>query len=112
MKKSIGLDWLNALESGKYQKAKGVLKTKDGFCPFGVLCDISNLSNWEYNNGYYTYFKQNIYLPKEVTEWAEISHKEKMLLTGYVFAYTDTTNLSLQEIGNILRGKFSNDKPS
>jgi hypothetical protein len=32
--------WLNALRSGEYKQTAFKLKTNDGFCCLGVLCDI------------------------------------------------------------------------
>jgi hypothetical protein len=33
-------EWIDALRSGKYQQAKSFLKTDNGYCCLGVLCDI------------------------------------------------------------------------
>ena len=33
--------WIAALESGEYKQAKGKLKTYEGFCCLGVLCDLA-----------------------------------------------------------------------
>jgi hypothetical protein len=39
---------VDALRSGKYQQATGMLKTQDNrFCCLGVACDISGLGYWE-----------------------------------------------------------------
>lgn len=46
MKKEIADKWVAALRSGEYQQAKEWLKTNDGFCCLGVLCDISGLGTW------------------------------------------------------------------
>ena len=32
--------WLEALRSGKYKQTKNTLRTPEGFCCLGVLCDI------------------------------------------------------------------------
>jgi hypothetical protein len=32
--------WVEALRSGKYQQARNFLKSEDGYCCLGVLCDI------------------------------------------------------------------------
>ena len=44
--------WVKALRSGDYKQARGVLKTRDGFCCLGVLCDISKYKEWGENNAY------------------------------------------------------------
>jgi hypothetical protein len=39
--------WLEALESGRYEKGRGLLRTRDnGFCCLGVLVDIINPEQW------------------------------------------------------------------
>lgn len=40
MKEHIKDIWVEALRSGKYNQGKGFLKTDNGFCCLGVLCDI------------------------------------------------------------------------
>jgi hypothetical protein len=40
MKKDIKELWVNALESGEYAQAQGVLKNENGYCCLGVLCDL------------------------------------------------------------------------
>jgi hypothetical protein len=40
--------WLEALRSGKYQQAKGVLRDRTGaMCCLGVLCDVIRPDGWE-----------------------------------------------------------------
>jgi len=40
MNKTIKKAWLEALRSGKYKQGFGELKTKEGYCCLGVLCDL------------------------------------------------------------------------
>jgi hypothetical protein len=46
MDSSLKQKWVRALRSGKYKQASGQLKTEDGFCCLGVLCDVYDPSNW------------------------------------------------------------------
>lgn len=47
MNAEIKTKWLEALRSGKYKQAQGVLRTADNtFCCLGVLCDIMYPDNW------------------------------------------------------------------
>lgn len=39
--------WLAALRNGEYKQATGYLKTQDGFCCLGVLCDIIDPDAWD-----------------------------------------------------------------
>jgi hypothetical protein len=41
MNPDIKVRWVEALRSNNYKQAKGYLKTEDGFCCLGVLCDIA-----------------------------------------------------------------------
>lgn len=40
-------EWVEALRSGKWRQAKGVLKNGDSFCCLGVACEISGLGEWK-----------------------------------------------------------------
>jgi hypothetical protein len=40
MKPEIKAQWVTALKSGKYTQAKGALRTPEGHCCLGVLCEI------------------------------------------------------------------------
>lgn len=40
MKADVKEKWLEGLESGRYNQARFNLKTKDGMCCLGVLCDV------------------------------------------------------------------------
>jgi hypothetical protein len=37
----VAKKWVKALRSGKYSQAKGQLKTTEGYCCLGVLCDLA-----------------------------------------------------------------------
>lgn len=50
--------WAEALRSGKYQQAQNSLKTDDGYCCWGVACEISGLGTWS-RCGYVNYFTVN-----------------------------------------------------
>lgn len=44
MNKEIKSKWVEALRSGKYEQAKGMLRTQNGkFCCYGVLCEITGV---------------------------------------------------------------------
>jgi len=40
MKEHVKNLWVEALNSGKYKQSKNHLKTDDGYCCLGVLCDV------------------------------------------------------------------------
>lgn len=49
MKAELKQQWIEALESGKYQQGCGVLYNArtDTYCCLGVLCDIARFDGWE-----------------------------------------------------------------
>lgn len=80
--------WVDALRSGEYQQATGKLKSQEGFCCLGVLCDLyakeHEDAGWEYRGTDrpsdptdYWYFedqseKVSLCLPVSVAQWAGI----------------------------------------
>ena len=47
-KEELRKKWIEALRSGQYEQGKYCLRDKnDRFCCLGVLCDISDLGEWE-----------------------------------------------------------------
>lgn len=49
MHKIVADKLVGALRSGEYEQAKGRLKTEDGYCCLGVLCDIYRTENADQN---------------------------------------------------------------
>lgn len=79
MKKSVAMNWVKALRSGKYKKGKLYLKKDNNFCCLGVMCDISGLGKWQSNvMNQETYLtssgeQRSGVLPKDVELWAGLS---------------------------------------
>lgn len=48
-------EWIEALESDKYQQGVGCLRNADKFCCLGVLCDISGDGKWRNKEGLSSY---------------------------------------------------------
>lgn len=76
--------WVDALRSGEYQQATGKLKSQEGFCCLGVLCDLyakeHEDAGWEYRGtdepsdptDYWYFDDQSECLPESVAQWAGI----------------------------------------
>lgn len=74
--------WVDALRSGEYQQATGKLKSQEGFCCLGVLCDLyakeHEDAGWEYRGpdrpsdptDYWYFDDQSEFLPESVAQWA------------------------------------------
>jgi hypothetical protein len=74
MKPRIKKLWIEALRSGEYQQAQGVLRDKDNkFCCLGVLCNIhaqKNKAKARTQTDPNFYFGKDDVLPVEVADWA------------------------------------------
>ena len=77
MKKEIAEQWAAELRSGKYKQGAAYLKYENCYCCLGVLCEISNISNFEETSfedvdriDADEYFGCNTELPNEVMEWS------------------------------------------
>jgi hypothetical protein len=58
MKQEFKEKWIKALESGKYPQAKNTLRSKEGYCCLGVLCEVAG-AIWDYKRGEYARPKIN-----------------------------------------------------
>jgi hypothetical protein len=83
MNTEIKQKWVDALRSGEYQQATGRLRSNDGFCCLGVLCDLYAQEpfnkGWVFKGEYdenplpqdYWYFDgESELLPSSVRQWA------------------------------------------
>jgi hypothetical protein len=74
MKEEIKHIWIDALTSGEFHKAQGILRNDkyNTYCCLGVLCElhrrITNKGGW---NGAF-YFDKCGHLPEQVQEWSGI----------------------------------------
>ena len=105
MKNKIMKRWVKALRSGKFKQGRNTLKqlTRDGgakHCCLGVLCELYNqdrkknhkkmidtkINNWDTNfkYGVIEFDGYSGLLPKEVKEWAGLTH-----CTGEFLEYAD-----------------------
>ena len=77
MKKSIQplgplqLEWLEALESGKFEQGQTCLKKDNKFCCLGVACELSGITAIPaagYGVVRYEYLGERHYLPQEIVD--------------------------------------------
>jgi len=78
MNPQIKQKWVSALRSGDYQQGRSYLRTDNGFCCLGVLCDLYGKENnveWNLaNNGHnYKFQDKESHLPPSVVEWSGIA---------------------------------------
>lgn len=74
MNQQIKEKWMNALRSGEYSQTRGFLRTTEGFCCLGVLCDLYSKeteTEWEeYEYAYSSFLEEFATLPEKVMEWS------------------------------------------
>jgi hypothetical protein len=82
MNKDIAMKWADALESGKYKQGHNWLRHKGHFCCLGVLCDLSNLSEFKNGCSYNgdPYLGSHTLVPIEVGVWAGLRSPDGRLL--------------------------------
>ena len=105
MKPSIKEMWVNALLSGDYSQTTGVLRSNDGYCCLGVLCDLYSQEvnrNWqgkrytfsdavditeteaeEFNFDSFFYDDEMELLPQAVVEWACLDNTNPSVQVEY-----------------------------
>lgn len=74
MHEPIAKQWIAALRSGKYAQATGALRTSDGFCCLGVLCDLNGVK-WTLDEGDGSFIALGAteILPLSIQEWAGLN---------------------------------------
>jgi hypothetical protein len=102
-----------ALESGAFKQARKRLKSDDGFCCLGVMCEVFRViegkGEWStadifvLTRGSLT---AQSFLPTIVGDWCGI----RPLLQHELARANDDERLSLVEISTRLRGKFGEQK--
>ena len=71
MNPQIKQKWVDALRSGEYQQGQYCLRTDNGFCCLGVLCDLyGKENNVEWNGDMFQ--DMVVVLPLFVVEWSGI----------------------------------------
>lgn len=108
--------WIDALRSKKYQQNFGVLKSKNGYCCLGVLCDLYNIETgqgeWEkdtplnfikfstFNEG-----DNTKYLPEDVVQWAGLNNYNPTVILDNIsktLASLNDEGSSFEEIAKVI----------
>jgi hypothetical protein len=93
MNAEIKAQWIAALRGDGYQQARSYLRTPDGYCCLGVLCELAVKAEVipapVFNEGYgfnsryeYGTEKDEILLPEEVRVWAGLGSANPMVDPG------------------------------
>lgn len=120
MKPEIKKQWIEALRSGEYTQTNMRLKTDEGYCCLGVLCDLHRKTHpelnltWTKNDTQDSYFydDSNVMLHKTVQEWADIdSHgrygnKINDSINEFALTKDNDAGKSFNEIADIIEKEF------
>lgn len=95
MKKDIAYKWIDALESDEYKQTQGYLKTDNGFCCLGVLCDLYLKEHGkEWSEGrlphLYTIDEAEAGLPQSVMDWSGVQTNLGVLPHGTLTMINDS----------------------
>jgi hypothetical protein len=97
--------FIEALQNGNYMQCDHMLKDpsySNCFCAGGLLCEIYNNKEWEYNNGLLRYNYEGRYFynypPLELCEMVGITSTE-------LVRWNDEEKISFKEIANRLMSK-------
>ena len=82
MNTEVKQKWIDALRSGKYEQGSEKLRSVQGYCCLGVLCDLYSKeqgAEWEFrgitetnlqSQDYWYFEDQSEFLPESVRDWA------------------------------------------
>lgn len=108
MRKDIAVKWVEALRSGKYNQAPYSLKTDEGYCCLGVLCETTTEHhNWRFHENKLRDshdlhdFAMEI-LPESLRESFGITSNEQDDFT----TMNDDMGMSFVQIADYIQAKF------
>jgi hypothetical protein len=106
MDTQIKQQWVTALRSGEYTQASGNLRTEEGYCCLGVLCDLyskdtrDSSTEWEVNHTadarpipFYNFMDQGSFLPIAVKHWAGLDKASPLI-------YLDDVKMDLAQVND------------
>ena len=116
MNPEVKAKWLEALRNGKYKQGRAFLRTENGFCCLGVLCDLyqkehSEISQWKGNGFHSINGKRNeehwTTAPPVVEEWADFPIHESFRVPDLEIKYTlmsmnDGLGMNFSEIADVI----------
>lgn len=83
--------WIEALRSGKFKQAQGRLKTENGYCCLGVLCELhrrevggTEWKRYSSEEGKYIYDGHIMDLPWSVVSWADLDQSDPRIIDAFI----------------------------
>ena len=96
--------WIDALRSGKYQQARSQLRSGEGFCCLGVLCDITNTEISAVGSECIENGKIVGYEP--IRKMLGISHDGSDAPMRYLWNLNDDKKWSFEQIADYIEGNL------
>jgi hypothetical protein len=131
MNPQVKQKWIDALRSGKYDQGSEKLRSHQGFCCLGVLCDLySHEKNqgWDFRGvretnlqpqDYWYFDGESEFLPDSVREWAGMACKNPSVRVDVTdnddeddwFYHDEIANLNdsgytFKELSNVIEQQF------
>lgn len=115
MNQEIKTKWLEALRSGEYNQSKHQLRSKDGYCCLGVLCDVyrkeTGLLEWVEKDNYFSIMGTTNFttLNEDVMNWAELPINSPMVSYNSIKRLLTAMNdngISFNEIADVIEGSL------
>jgi hypothetical protein len=109
MNPQIKQKWVDALRSGEYQQTQNYLRTDNGFCCLGVLCDLYGKENnveWEpstHSKNAYMFQNMATGLPLSVMEWVGVEGYNPLVNGGpFTLAELNDKGSTFNEIADVI----------
>jgi hypothetical protein len=86
MNSQVKQQWITALRSNEYNQTQGSLRTSEGYCCLGVLCDLyvkeHDVEEWNVGpHGSYAFKGEPNILPNCVIEWSGLNDANPYVLS-------------------------------
>lgn len=113
--------WLQALRSGEFNQARRFLRTPEGFCCLGVLCELHRREKasgpaWIEHPflfgaaGSKSYYGTSFFLPLEVQRWAGLPMDDPFHMEGaqrvHLSMLNDNKGCSFEEIADVIEENY------
>jgi hypothetical protein len=106
MNPQIKQKWVSVLRSGEYQQTQGRLRTDNGFCCLGVLCDLYGKEHnveWEPGcDNHYEFQGNNASLSLYVVEWSGLEGSNPYVDGGKTLSLLNDSGKTFEEIADVI----------
>jgi hypothetical protein len=116
MNSQIKQQWVTALRSNEYSQTQGNLRSPNGFCCLGVLCDvyakqtgnkwIIQLTEDGIPFTYYYFDEASITLPESVKKWAGLDMPNPLIKEELSLAELNDAGKTFEEIAQLIDENF------